>query len=131
VRDYSWYDDGVYGSTEPSHAADMAELLVGRKVVSVTEDTMTLDNDTVLEIAPAGDCCAWYDIRHLGTVDNIITDVKFESGGFDEPKRDGAREWYTLFVYADNEKINLLTVEGNEGSGYYGRGYKVRVKEVA
>jgi hypothetical protein len=119
----------VYGSTEPSHAADMAELLVGRKVVSVTEDTMTLDNGTVLEIAPAGGCCAWYEIRHLEAVDNIITDVKFESGEFDEPKRDGAWQWYTLFVYADNEKINLLTVEGNEG--YYGQGYKVRVKEVA
>lgn len=37
---------------------------------------------------------------------------------------------FRVFVYSGNKKINMLTVVGDEGSGYYGQGYYLYVKEA-
>lgn len=40
--------------------------------------------------------------------------------------RRGARQ-YKIFVFADNQQINLATFEGTDGNGYYGTGYCIEV----
>jgi hypothetical protein len=34
---------------------------------------------------------------------------------------------YRLFVYAANDRINVLSVEGDDGNGYYGTGFTLTV----
>ena len=35
---------------------------------------------------------------------------------------------YKIFVYAENQKLKLLQVDGDDGNGYYGTGYSIIVK---
>lgn len=111
-------------------AADISALLVGHRVVGADIDTqtLTLDDQTQIQVEPnegCGGCSAGhYYLDHLATVDNIITSVKVTSDdlqGGDDPQR------YSIFVFCDNEQINLLQVDGDDGNGYYGTGYKLIV----
>lgn len=103
------------------------ELLVGRKVTAVTEDTLVLDDSTVLTVEPnIGGCSCGagdYWINELNSCDNIITKAETEWS-----ENDDYNNVIRLFVYAENKKINLIEVEGNDGSGYYGSGYEVAVR---
>ena len=60
-------------------------------------------------------------------MDNIITNVEF----YNDPASDytGGDGNYSIFVFADNKKINLATFEGSDGNGYYGTGYYVTVRK--
>lgn len=111
------------------------ELLIGRKVVKVADDTLQLDDGIRLKfVGHEGACCCEsgdYDLTELNGVDNIITSVEFE----DLPCGDAypGREYpgtYKIFVFAANQKINLATFEGSDGNGYYGTGYKIIVEDV-
>lgn len=133
MTDYrDWYGENSHVD-DFDHGDRLRDTLVGRKVVAVTEDAMVLDTGKVLYIRTEGDCCAWYDITHLSKVDNMITDVRTEhtEWDYDAPDRpdSGAAERFSIYVYADNAEVNLLTVEGNEGSGYYGRGYRIMLDD--
>lgn len=110
---------------------EIKKLLMYRKVVKVSDDTLRLDNGIELEIYPnegCGGCSSgWYDITDLNECDNIITNVEFEC------KRIGIGKWsdeysYRIFVYAENKKIKMLQVDGDDGNGYYGTGYEINVK---
>ena len=35
---------------------------------------------------------------------------------------------YKIFVYAENKKIKIVQVDGDDGNGYYGTGYLISVK---
>ena len=35
---------------------------------------------------------------------------------------------YKIFVYAENKKIKIVQVDGDDGNGYYGTGYSIAVK---
>lgn len=116
-------------------------LLEGRRVVEVTEqqvpgrygygtDTlqvMVLDNGTRLAVRPnegCGGCSSgWYDVQHLATVDNVITRAEAVIEDLDEYDAHA----YRVFVFTGNERINLLSVEGDDGNGYYGTGYELQV----
>ena len=110
-----------------SEANKIRKLLVGRKVVEVDGDQAKLDNGTIVRVLPNDGGCSCgagdYELKALNRVDNVITKVEFEdaAGNYDA-------HTYRIFVYADNEKINLLTVEGDDGSGWYGTGYELLVK---
>lgn len=105
------------------------EQLMFHKVVSVTEvddqtAELTLDNGVVL-VAEGNEGCGgcsngWYFLTALNSCDNAITNV--------EVVEDGAETTFSLFVYAADNRINLLTYEGDD-NGYYGVGYTLRVKE--
>ena len=109
---------------------EIKELLFGRKVVKATDDELTLDNGIVLEVIANegwGGCSAgWYSVTELNTVDNAITNVEFieeEIGeGYDSETS------YKIFVLAENKKIKLLQVDGDDGNGYYGTGYRINVR---
>lgn len=109
---------------------DIEAVLLGRKIVNVSNGEATLDNGRKLRFrGHEGGCSCGagdYDLTSLNAVDNIITKVEF----LDEPRGDYTPEGlgtYRIFVYAENKKINLATFTGNDGNGYYGTGYSIEV----
>jgi hypothetical protein len=108
-------------------------LFVGRKVTKVADDRLLLDDGVELRVVPnrgCGGCSSgWYELKALNGCDNVITRAEVVEEKLipddDEYLEDGHR--YTLFVYADNQKINLATIEGDDGNGYYGTGFQVVV----
>jgi hypothetical protein len=112
-------------------AADsIRALFVGRRVTKVDAGRLRLDDGTELQIVPnegCGGCTAgWYELTALNGCDNVITRAEVEVQKNPDDKYE--EEFiYTLFVYAENQKINLATVEGDDGNGYYGTGFEIVV----
>lgn len=108
----------------------IAELLLGRKVEKVGDDTLRLDNGTVLKFEGHDGGCACsagcYDLTQLNGVDNVITKVELVNDpGGDDLEGEGT---YRIFVFAGDERVNLATFEGTDGNGYYGTGYSIEVQ---
>lgn len=108
------------------------ELLMYRKIVKVDKDTLYLDNGVELQILPNEGCggCSngWYGIEELNGCDNAITNVEFECDKIN-PDDEWSEEYsYKIFVYAEDRKIKIVQVDGDDGNGYYGTGYSIRVK---
>jgi hypothetical protein len=118
------------------------ELLVGRRIVAAetgdfptknrwgyTETAsgrLTLDDGTQALVIGANDCCSHWDVEHLATVDNIITDVRVTAPDFDEDY--GTDTPYAIYVVADAAEVNALTVDGSPGNyPYYATGYTLTV----
>ena len=91
---------------------EIKKLLLGRAIEKVNGNTLKLDNGLVLEIQPNQGCCC-------GAVDDVD-----ESDGWSNTHS------YKIFVYAENTKIKLLQVDGDDGNGYYGTGYEIVVKGI-
>lgn len=112
-----------------SDTSEIEELLLGCRVVDVRDDLLVLDNGTVVEVIPNDGGCSCgagdYSIESLTKVNNIITKVEFD---YDPSSDYDNGTGYKIFVYADNEKINLLSVVGNDGNGYYGTGFTLKIK---
>ena len=138
---------------EYSDEEAIRELLMGRKVVaaerftegvpvsgaySPAEGRLTLDDGRELFVVPnIGGCiCSAgdYELDSLNRVDNVITRVDFEVEDRTGPE---GEDWYEdghtyrIFVLAGHERINLLSVQGDDGNGYYGTGYEIVVRESA
>lgn len=140
-------DDGVVTVNETQQPR-ITELLMGRKVTKVDDEHLLLDNGTVIKaIGHDGGCscsAGCYDLAVLNGVDNIITRVEFDyqpNGDWndDKPKivpghpDDPTDRWtgfYRVFVYAENQQINLMQFDGTDGNGYYGTGFELLVREV-
>lgn len=112
--------------------AEIETLLVGHAVAKVADDTLVLDDGRRLRFVGNEGGCACsagdYDLTELNGVDNIITKVEFvddPAGDDEEPYRE--KGFYRIFVFADNQMINLATFEGSDGNGYYGTGYEIHV----
>lgn len=145
-----------YGSTDPSiervdheEREKIRDLLMGRKITKVDDRHLLLDDGTVLKFIDTDGGCACsagcYDLSVLngGGVDNIITDVKFdyrplgddvtdEQGNYikyDDPRR-ADMGFYRIFVFADNQQINLAQWDGDDGNGYYGTGFSILVRRA-
>ena len=107
------------------------DLLLGRKVTVVADDHMQLNDGTVIRIVPNEGGCSCgggdYQLDDLNECDNVITHVEFEIGSTDEND-----QWsdtvYRVFVVAEDKRINLYAVSGDDGSGYYGTGYELLVR---
>ena len=104
------------------------EQLLFRKVISAKafndqNAELVLDNGTILEVYGNEGCggCSngWYYLTALNKCDNAITNV--------EIVENECETVFSIFVYADDTRINLLTYEG-EDNGYYGVGYYLQVK---
>ena len=110
----------------------LRRLLIGRRIIDADEDndTLTLDDGTKLIIDPNWGGCTCgsgdYWLSHLTHFDNIITnvDIKYEA----EHEEYGDEKIH-IFVFAESEiKDNIITVEGNPGNGWYGRGFEILVQ---
>lgn len=119
--------------TEADHDK-VTELLTGRRVVKVSDNMLWLDDGRLLTFEGNDGGCSCgagdYELAELNEVDNVITKVEF----VDEPDDDGGRPGpgrYEIFVFADNQRINLARFEGSDGNGYYGTGYSIKVRVPA
>jgi hypothetical protein len=104
---------------------DITRLLVGRKVTKVDHETLSLDDGTILKVLPNDGCggCTngYYELEALNEVENAIMSVEFtESQNLD---------MLSIFVYCEGVETRqqLLEVSGDDGNGYYGYGYRIRV----
>lgn len=137
--EHEGYDDG----TMPDNVDDLANLVVGKRIVSaevrdwkIKDDgeyhyrstdhglVLTLDDGTVFAIEDTDDCCAYTELEafifHPDKVDNIITSVETE---------DGYTKWHVL---ADGSDVLELTVGWSAGNPfYYGYGFEFPVVEVS
>jgi hypothetical protein len=118
---------------------EIADLLMGRRIVHVDLDKrlLQLDNGTEIEVEPNEGGCACsagdYELTHLATVENIITDVRVvnDPSGDDYNGPSYQHTGYSIFVVADATEINAVQIDGDDGNGYYGTGYRLIVKPGA
>lgn len=117
---------------------EISELLVGRKVTKVSNNTLLLDDGTELEVQGNDGGCSCgsgdFGLTELNGVDNAIMSVSIENRtkSAEEQEADewsGYEEVFTIFVYAENQQIKLAEFEGSEGNGYYGTGFQLIVKK--
>lgn len=115
--------------------AHIRELLMGRRVRVVGNDRLVLDNGIALRIVPNEGCggCSngAYDIESLNGCDNAITSVEVtddDLDGVDGRGHENEARRYSVFVFADNQRINLIEVEGTDGNGCYGTGFRIVVE---
>lgn len=127
----------LYGNAhcyELSHCDEekIKELLLYRKIVKVEDDKLYLDNGIELQILPNEGCggcnSGWYGIEELNSCDNAITNVEFECDKLNPNDNWSAEYSYKIFVYAEDTKIKVVQVDGDDGNGYYGTGYSIKVK---
>jgi hypothetical protein len=117
----------------PSNDEDkIKQMLIGHSIEKVNNNTLKLDNGIELEFYGNEGCSCGagdYDITELNECKNIITNVEFVEECIDS---DGWGEEYSykIFVYAENKKIKLLQCDGNDGNGYYGTGYHIKVRNL-
>lgn len=80
-----------------------------------------------MSMLSSGCSSGWYELTALNDCENVITRAEVTEEPVDSD--DGRDEFlrYTLFVFADNQKVNLATVEGDDGNGYYGTGFTIVV----
>lgn len=110
---------------------EIRQLLLGKRVVKVDDDTLALDDGTTLSLGGNEGCggCSngWYWLSELNECPvNAIMAVEFE----DDPGYDGSDEntgYYRIFVLAEDRRIKLAEFEGSDGNGYYGTGYWIEV----
>jgi hypothetical protein len=114
---------------------ELTKLLIGRKIEKVDENTLLLDDGTVLDVRGNEGGCACsagdYELTTLNGVDNVITSVEIEDGyvGERDSDYDYGDQWYRIFVYAQNEQLLLAEFEGSDGNGYYGTGFNITVRK--
>ncbi len=112
---------------------------------------LTLSDGTQLRVWGNDGGCACsagcYPLTHLAACDNIITNVEVEERRDDDdvetPCRTCDAEYYCdeeghdnqgyfrVFVFADNERINVASFDGSDGNGYYGTGWWLDVMEAS
>lgn len=68
----------------------------------------------------------WYGITELNDCNNVITNVELVCDNDCKDSED--KTSYKIFVYVEDKHIKLLQVDGNDGNGYYGKGYTIYVK---
>lgn len=105
-------------------------LLVGRSVAKVADNELRLDDGRLLTVVPnEGGCsCAAgdYELTELNDCPNMIMAVEFDQ---EDTDHDGeGPQTYRVFVLAENQRIKLLEVSGDDGNGYYGTGWWLEIK---
>lgn len=124
----------TYNEVNGEDIAEVKKLLLYRKIVEAHQindriGELVLDNGTVLRvIANDGqsehcDDGYWY-LDALNTCDNVITNVEL----IHDTKQNGDED-LQIFVYAEDTRIKAIDVYGDEGNGYYGRGFVIIVEK--
>ena len=129
---YPWSDSGLV-AIDHDEEEQLQKLLLGHSVKKINNDHLELDDGTVLRIIPNQGSCACdsgdYELTDLNEADNIITSVSVETTTKHADDFDAAYT-YRVFVVAGDKRINLFTVDGDDGNGYYGTGYVILVRAL-
>lgn len=144
-----WTRDDDVLTLDHDDQEEIIDLLMGRKVTKVDGEHLLLDDGTVIKaIGHDGGCACsagCYDLSVLNGVDNIITRVEFDyhptgdGEGWDDeptdaqqcefgPQEDKYEGHYRIFVFAEDQRINLMQFDGTDGNGYYGTGFEILVR---
>ena len=111
-------------------AYDLADRVIGRKIVSVTERdgwnsgglVLTLDNGKRVYLRDGGDCCAYTAVEsfflHPEGIDHVITNVNTEG------------DYSTWHILASGIPVLDIEVGWSEGSGYYSYGFNIEVEDA-
>lgn len=104
----------------------LREIVVGRKLVSVEGETVTLDNGTKIRIEGSSDCCAWGDatIGKIIDSEHVITGVQSVDGEGDYPNS------ASVFLMTDAGTAMEIAQKWDESNGYYFYGLYLTVTEV-
>lgn len=131
------YLDYVY-CPEQAH---WEKILVGRRVVEAVQDNenegrLVLDNGQTIKVRAnegCGGCSSgWYWIERIASVDNVITSVREEVIAKHDENDRYYDEAYTFHIYVITAagEVEMLTIDGDDGNGYYGSGYSIELLEV-
>lgn len=103
----------------------LLEVLTGRKIASVQNDVITLDDGTTATLEGYGACCAWAQVEalllHPNKIDHAITGVRYDDSD------DRTEVWHFM---ADMADVLDVTIGYNEGTGYYSFGIDVQVSRA-
>lgn len=106
----------------------IGKLLIGRQIVSVDGETMTLDDGKKITVHPnegCGGCSSgWYSLSELNECEAVITSVRCDVAG-DQPG--DFPTVYRIYVLAAGKENVAMAVSGDDGNGYYGTGYQLEV----
>ncbi len=111
---------------------ELKKVLLYKKIdeVHIIDDQngyIILNDGTQLRIRTNEGCggCGngWYYLEELNKCDNAITNVELV---YDQRNYD---EVIQIFVYAEDTKIKIIDVYGDEGNRYYGRGFDILVEK--
>lgn len=102
----------------------LSEIVIGRKLVSVKGEVVTLDNGTKIRIEGSSDCCAWGDatIGKIIDSEHVITGVQSVDGD--------AEGSATVFLMTDAGTAMEIAQEWDESNGYYFYGLYLTVTEA-
>jgi len=106
---------------------DWTDLLIGRSIPTVTEDSLILDDGTRIKFDEADDCCSYAIVDKLRTCKNIITSVRIIDEGDSDYEENLRAE---VVVLTDAGEINIVEQSGSEGTGYYLHGWSLRVTVI-
>jgi hypothetical protein len=133
------YGDPFHIEIREDKQDEIESLFLGHSVQKVADDHLMLDDGRLLRVVPNDGGCSCgagdYDLTVLNRVDNVITKVEFDykPTGAEYGEERGAslfsEGYYRIFVFAGDEKINLLQVDGDDGNGYYGSGFSLLVRK--
>ena len=125
--------------TQDSTPEEYAELLRGRYVTDITVSsdetsaTLTLDNDTTLELIGSWGCSCGNGVTYIkhvfqrGGRNARIMNARVEATQNDESYYETD---YTIFVMIDGNpsQLPLATMQGYDENGYYGTGFTIYVR---
>ena len=100
-------------------AQDLEDQVLGKRVefISETDNSIHLDDGTVLRLEDTSSCCAWFnaELKKGNLTDNAITAVEEVPRQPDEEYN----ESWSLNILAADTRLATVDIEGNPTSGYY------------
>ena len=124
--------------TESSTPEEYAKILRGRYITDIATDgeiaaTITLDNDTTLELIGSCGCSCGNGVTYIkhvfqrGGRNARIMNARVEATQNDESYYETD---YTIFVMIDGNpsQLPLATMQGYDENGYYGTGFTIYVR---
>ena len=122
----------MWGNRKNSNGYKLSEMLnkelVGQRIYKITNNTIELENGTILTIDPNKGC----DVCNAGWAEMNITPSNpyFDAAVMNVEYKDMSNkrsDSFKIFIYmADNSSVTMNGNNGND-NGYYGSGFWVSV----
>ncbi len=129
---YPRFRDPTIAEYNQNDENKIRDLLLGHRVAMVDGRHLELDDGTVMKLVANEGCggcnSGWYNLTALNGCDNVITAVEFDNETVALDEWGEGEQVYSVFVVAEDKRINLYAVSGDNGNGYYGTGYRMLVR---